>query len=105
MEEFLPTLILLRRELQLLTKVVAQMNKTHEQRLQEAWVKKAQATKILGISPRTLDRLLSSGKLPFSKINGLVFIRTSAIEKLLDDPLESRSAGTPSPLKTTNNDE
>lgn len=84
MNDLLPTLIVMRRELQLLTQSVAKMCKTHAQRLTEEWNRKAQVLKILGISPRTLDQLIRSGLLPCSKINGLIYIKTSDIERLLN---------------------
>ena len=59
------------------------MNKTHAQYLTEEWQKKDQTLKILGISNRTLYKLMSTGQLPHSKINGLTYFRTADIETLL----------------------
>ena len=100
MDDILPTLIVMRRELQLLTKSLAKMSKTHAQRLIEEWNRKAQVLKILGISPRTLDRLTSSGMLPCSKINGLIYIKTSDVERLLNENYVNNS----STFKPNNND-
>ena len=103
--EILPLLIVMRRELQLLTKAVAQISKTHAQRLIEEWNKKAQVLKMLGISTRTLDKLTSSGKLPVSKVNGLIYIKTTDIEKLLNENyVDHSSINQPSNFNPISND-
>lgn len=95
----------MRRELELLSKTVALIIKTQSQRLAEEWNKKAQVLKILGISTRTLDKLTSSGKLPISKINGLIFIKTSDIERLLNDNyVDHTSTNYSSTFNTKTND-
>lgn len=85
MQEIIPILSGMRRELEVLTKSVALINKTHAQRINEEWNRKPQVLKLLGISQRTLDKLTHSGKLPYTKINGLLYFRTSDVEKLLND--------------------
>lgn len=73
----------MRHELEALSKSVAQMNKTHAQLLTEEWITKDQAMRILKICPRTLNSLKSSGKLPYSKVQGTLYFRTADIENLL----------------------
>ena len=86
----------MRRELEVLAKSVALINKSQSQRLAEEWVRKKQATKLLDISPRCLCKLTKSGKLPSSKINGLIYIKTSDIEQMLKE-------GRVNPSSTDNN--
>lgn len=75
----------IKRDVQGLKKALAQFSKTHAQRLREEWQRTPEVMKIMGISNRTLTRLTNSGKLPFSKVNGLVYVKTSDIEKLLNE--------------------
>ena len=75
----------IKKDVQGLSKALAKITLSHSRRLAEEWNRKDEAMRILGISPRTLSRLTKSGKLPFSKINGLVFIKTSDIEHLLNE--------------------
>ena len=75
----------IKKDVQGLSKALAKITLSHSKRLAEEWNRKDEAMRILRISPRTLNRLTSTGKLPFSKINGLVFIKTSDIEHLLNE--------------------
>ena len=75
----------IKKDVQGLSKALAKITLSHSRRLAEEWNRKDEAMRILRISPRTLNRLTSTGKLPFSKINGLVFIKTSDIEHLLNE--------------------
>lgn len=83
MQELLTIISFMRHELEALSKSVAQMNKTHAQLLTEEWITKDQAMRILKICPRTLNSLKSSGKLPYSKVQGTLYFRTADIENLL----------------------
>ena len=83
MSELLPILSGIKLEMQTMNKSLAVMIKTHAQVLSEQWITKDQVMVILKISLRTLDSLKGSGKLPFSKINGLIYYRTIDIENLL----------------------
>jgi len=84
MSELLPILSGIKLEMQTMNKSLLQMIKTHAQVLSEEWITKEQVLAILKISTRTLETLKGSGKLPFSKVNGLIFYRTVDIEKLLN---------------------
>lgn len=75
----------IKRDVQGLKKALAQFSRTHAQRLQEEWQRTPEVMKILGISNRTLNRLIHSGELPVSKIHGLNYFKTSDIEKLLHE--------------------
>lgn len=75
----------IKREVQGLSKALAKFSKTHAQRLMEEWNRTPEVMKILGISLRTLNRLTSSGKLAHSKVNGIIYVKTTDIEQLFND--------------------
>lgn len=81
----------IKREVQGLTKALAKFSKTHAQRLMEEWNRTPEVLKILGISNRTLNRLTNTGKLPHSKVNGLVYIKTTDIERLLNENYQNQN--------------
>ena len=83
MSELLPILSGIKLEMQTMNKSLTQMIKTHAQVLSEEWITKEQVLAVLKISPRTLEKLKGSGKLPFSRINGLIYFKTIDIENLL----------------------
>jgi len=89
-----------KRDLDMLVKAVALINKTQSQRLKESWNNKKLSAQILGCSLRTINNLTSSGKLPISKINRLVFIKTSDIERLLNENYDKHSTDNNSTFKT-----
>ena len=84
MSELLPILSGIKLEMQTMNKSLSLMIKTHAQVLSEEWITKEQVLAVLKISTRTLDSLKGSGKLPFSKINGLIYYRTIDLENLLN---------------------
>ena len=51
---------------------------------QNGWVRHGEAAEALGLSRATLQRLRSSGKLPYAKLGRGVFYRTSDICALLE---------------------
>lgn len=75
----------IKREMQGIKRSLAKIVESQSHRLVEEWCRKEECMKIMGISARTLHRLTSSGKLPFSKVNGLIFIKTTDIERLLNE--------------------
>lgn len=85
MSELLPILSGIKREMEVLTRTVTQMSKTHAQQLSEEWVTKEQVMAMLKISPRTLETLKRKGILPYTKIQGMFYYCTSDIEKLLKE--------------------
>jgi hypothetical protein len=50
----------------------------------EIWLKSKEVRKILGCSEGTLVNLRTSGTLPYSKINGTLYYKRSAINNLLN---------------------
>jgi len=58
---------------------------------------------MLGISKRTLGKLTHTGQLPFAKINGILYFRTSDVEKLLNDHYVSPTETTALTSKAKNN--
>jgi len=74
----------IKSDLQEIIRSLAKITKSRTQLFVEEWSRKDETLKILGISSRTFNRLTSSGQLPFSKVNGLTYIKTTDIEGLLN---------------------
>lgn len=74
----------MKRDLQGMKKSLAKLLETPSKRLAEEWTRKDDCMKLLGISSRTFNRLTKSGKLPYSKINGIIYIKTTDIDHLLN---------------------
>ncbi|HZL11570.1 MAG TPA: helix-turn-helix domain-containing protein [Prolixibacteraceae bacterium] len=105
MQELLTIISSIKRDIELLGKSMDAMKKTHAQYLSEEWITSDQAMKILKICPRTLNSLKSSGKLPYSKVQGTIYIRTVDIENLLkQNYISPFSAKTYSTAKADSND-
>ena len=105
MERIFPILTGIKNEMETMNSSLSKMIKTHTQYLSEEWQRKDKALKILGISSRTLCKLMSTGQLPYSKINGLTFFRTADIETLLRiNYTDSTLTDIDTTLKTKNND-
>lgn len=85
MSDILPILSGIRRDMEALTRSVAQMSKTHAQQLSEEWITREQVLAILKISSRSLETLKSKGILPYTKIQGIFYFRTADIENLLKE--------------------
>lgn len=63
---------------------VRQLVKEVTGRPTKQWLKSHEVRKLLGISPSTLQTLRNNGTIPFTKIGGVVFYSTTAIQELLD---------------------
>lgn len=50
---------------------------------EDTWLKTSEVKKVLGCSEGTIINLRSSGLLPYSKIQGTIYIRKSDLNKLL----------------------
>jgi len=75
----------MRTELQAIIKTLAILaNRNTPAKIGE-WLRQDQVLKIMGISTRTFSRLTSSGRLPTSKIGGLIYIRTDDVDLLLNE--------------------
>lgn len=83
MSDLGPILAGMRRELEGMSRSLAQMNKTHVAALSEEWITKSQTMALLRISSRKLEYLKSSGRLPYSKVQGMIYIKVSDVEQLL----------------------
>ena len=105
MSDVLPILSGIKLEMQTMNKSLLKMTKTHVQVLSEEWITKEQVLAVLKISPRTLETLKGSGKLPFSKINSLIYYRTADLEDLLKKNYVNPSPSAPSFTLNHNNDE
>lgn len=74
----------MKRDMQWMKKSLAKILETPSQHLAEEWTRKDDCLKLLGISDRTFNRLTKSGKLPYSKVNGIIYIKTTDIDHLLN---------------------
>lgn len=83
MQEFLNIASSIKRDIEVLSKSVSEMKKTHAQVLSEEWIEKEQVMSILKIKSRKLQSLRDSGTLPFSQIDGKIYYKTSDVELLL----------------------
>jgi len=72
-------------DLQGIIKTLAKITKTRTQLFSDEWNRKDAVLKLLGISPRTFNRMIYSGQLPYSKINGIIYIKTTDVENLLNE--------------------
>jgi len=100
-----PLLIVMQRELQAISKSVAQLNKQHLEKLSDEFVRKEEVLKMLGISARTLHKLTRSGTLPYVKIGGLLFFKIENIQKMLhDNYITHTTTSNFTTFKTKNND-
>lgn len=95
----------IKQQMETMNKTFAQMNKTQAIVLSEQWMTPSQVMFTMKISKRTLVKLKGSGQLPFSKINGLLYFKTTDIENLFKANYVSSatSATFVSPFNTTLN--
>jgi hypothetical protein len=84
MQELLTIVSFIKRDIEALSKSVAEMKKTHAQVLSEEWITGDQVMKILKISNRKIQMHRDNGALPFSKIDGIIYYKTSDVEDLLN---------------------
>jgi hypothetical protein len=84
MQEFLNIASSIKRDIEALSQSVAEMKKTHAQVLTEEWIDGDTVMSILKIETRKLLMHRSNGTLPFSKIDGVIYYKTSDVEALLN---------------------
>jgi len=84
MQEFLNIASAIRHDIEALSKSVAEMKKTHAQVLSEEWIDGDMVMSILKIKERKLQMHRDNGTLPFSKIDGAIYYKTSDVEELLN---------------------
>lgn len=85
MHEFIKMVSAIKTDIEALRSDMLQLTKTHSQKLAEEWIDNQQVLFLLNISPRKLQTLRDNGTLPFSRIGGKVFFRTSDVERLLEE--------------------
>lgn len=83
MQEVLNLVKVIKTDIANLSKKVEEMSKTHAQQLNEEWIQRDQVLRILKIGERKLQLMRDNGTLPFSKVDGKIYYRTSDVEKLL----------------------
>jgi len=105
MSDLNPILSGIKFEMKRVADTMELMCKTHAQVLTEQWLTKTEALAVLKICTRSLDTLKSSGQLPYSKINGIIYFKTIDIENLLNQNYVSTTTSTDNQLtfKTTSN--
>ncbi|HEY3372401.1 MAG TPA: helix-turn-helix domain-containing protein [Prolixibacteraceae bacterium] len=81
--EFMKGMAAMRNDLSILLSKVTRLNKTPAQHISDEWLTPDQVMLALKISVRTLDKLKYSGKLPYTKIYGLIYFSTIDIENML----------------------
>ena len=79
--------------LQKITKLLAEDQNTP----QGKWLKSHEIRRLLKISPGTLQTLRISGKLPYTKIGGIMFYHSDDVQKLLDDHRKNSGRRPPNP--------
>ena len=77
----------IKSDLQGVIKSLAKITKIQSRFLgiNDEWNRKEEVLKLLAISPSTFYRLIRTGDLPYSKVGGITFIKTSDVEKLLKE--------------------
>ena len=57
--------------------------------LEKKWIRSKETREILGISSSTLQTMRIKGKIPFSKISGIIYYPIEGIQKLLNSNLRN----------------
>lgn len=84
MQEVIKLNSIILQEIKGLRTDLSAMVKTHAQCISEEWITADQVMALLKISERHLRYLRKTCQLPYSKLNGLVYIRTADVENLLN---------------------
>lgn len=74
----------IKKDLQEISKSLANLIDLKNQKIAGDWNRQEDVLKIMGISSRTFGRLIKSGQLPITKINGSVFVKTSDLNEMLN---------------------
>ena len=90
MQEFINIANNINYKVELLDKKVDTLTKTHAQVLTEEWIIGEQVKSILKICNRKMQTLRDNGTLPFSRIDGTIYYRTSDVENLLNSNYNKR---------------
>ena len=85
MQEIIRLVTAIRKDIEELRTQVSRLTLTHARVISEEWITSDQVMFILKIGISSLKTLKRSGKLPYSKINGISYFRTVDVENLLKD--------------------
>lgn len=91
MQEIIKMVSAIKTDIEALRGDLLSLTKTHSQKLAEEWLDSQQVLFLLNISPRKLKTLRDNGMMPFSRIGGKVFFRTSDVEHLLEQGYARRA--------------
>jgi hypothetical protein len=64
--------------------------KKEEKKNEKSWLKSNQVQRMLAISPSTLQNLRLTGKIPYTKIGGVIFYPKEDINQLLESKIRNR---------------
>jgi hypothetical protein len=64
--------------------------KREEKKNEKSWLKSNQVQRMLAISPSTLQNLRLTGKIPYTKIGGVIFYPKEDINQLLESKIRNR---------------
>jgi hypothetical protein len=64
---------------------IKMMLEGHLNKATKRWLKSFEVRKMLGISPGTLQTLRNNGKIPFTKMGGLIYYDAAEIDRILTD--------------------
>ena len=70
-------------KLELLKEIKALLNNHSELQLQKKWLKTEDIRKLLRVSPGTLQNMRINGKLPYTKIGGVLYYDYADVEKMM----------------------
>ena len=62
---------------------IKMMLEGHLNKTTKRWLKSQEVRKMLGISPGTLQTLRNNGKIPFTKMGGLIYYDAGQLDQLL----------------------
>ena len=84
MEEIKKIVLQLAEELKEVKALTQSLKKSQTERLKESWIDGQDVSFALNIGPRSLQSLRTSGRLPFSQVQGKCYYRFSDLEALLE---------------------
>ena len=105
MQEIIRLVTTIRKDIEELRTLVSRLTLTHARFISEEWITSDQVMFILKIGISSLKTLKRSGKLPYSKINGVSYFRTVDVENLLKHHYNNPSSNDNHPTFNTSPDE
>jgi hypothetical protein len=61
----------------------------HLNKATKRWLKSNEVRKMLGISPGTLQTFRNTGKIPFTKVGGLIYYDAGKIDQILANQMKT----------------